>query len=66
MVRISPLLHIESLLKTGINSYLSNMFLTIIAELSDFCPIQNLWSEDNFGPDFCRIDCAILKAKIFD
>ena len=66
MVRISPLLHIESLYKTGINSYLSNMFLTMIAELSDFCLIQNLWSEDNFSPDICEIDCTILKAKIFD
>ena len=63
MVRRSPLLHIESLLKTGINSYLSNLFRTIIEELSDFCPIQNFWSEDNFGPDFCEIDCTILKAK---
>ena len=42
------------------------IILTLIVRICAFYPMQNLWSENYYGPDFREIDCAILKAEIFD
>ena len=42
------------------------IILTLIVRICAFYPMQNLGSENVYGPDFSEIDCAIVKAEIFD